>query len=305
MPLIPIAIPVQQPRMMFFDADGKPLVGGKVYSYKIGTDLFKPTFRNANKTALNQNPVVLDNAGSALIYMTGNHLLKIYDKFNNFVEMRFLPVTQMRAFFFDKFGKPLKFGKVETFDIASTIKKTSYQSSEQAVINPNPIILDADGSAIICIIGSYRLRVYDSKNMFIWDEDFQREPAFALTSKLYPLEHDEVIESSFGALSAVLFNLVISSESIEVIRTSFSMKPYILYDPTTSLKAETESINSTFGVVNAYLITSATPVKQIDDAVNSTFSATSAVRKNLLILNTSEIQNVGTNFSIPSFRLVE
>lgn len=195
MPLVTVAAPIKQPRMRFFDADGKPLVGGRVYSYKVGTDLFRPTFRNAYKTALNQNPIILDNAGSALIYLTGSHLLQVFDRFGNFVSMHYLPVTEMRAYFHDKLGKPLKYGRIETYDIASTIKKASYGDSQKESLNTNPVILDKNGSAVICIVGSYRLRVYDEKGVFLWDEDFFREPARALTSRVYPAFCDEYMQS--------------------------------------------------------------------------------------------------------------
>lgn len=201
--LLRIAIPIQQPRMRFFYADGKPLVGGKVYSYKVGTESFKPTFRNAYKTALNQNPVVLDDSGSALIYMTGSHFLKVFEKFGSFIESRYLPMTEMRTYFYDKLGKPLKHGKVETYDVSSTIKKASYTESDKSILNTNPVILDENGSAIICMVGSYRLRVYDSKNVFLGDQDFWREPAFALTSRPYPFYFIENVAVGFGVCESL------------------------------------------------------------------------------------------------------
>ncbi|WP_151738256.1 hypothetical protein [Acinetobacter junii] len=212
--LYKIASPIIQPRMRFFDADGKPLVGGKVYSYKVGTEIFKPTYRDAQRTALNQNPVVLDNEGSALIYLLGSHVLKIYDKKGNFIEQIYVPEAQMTTQFFDKFGKPLSFGRVWTYDIASTIKKTSFANADQSQPNPNPIILDVEGKASISMIGSYRLRTYNEKNVHLGDQDFQRPVAQALTSKPYPLYFDEKISSNVSISEKITLRTVLKSTSI-------------------------------------------------------------------------------------------
>lgn len=184
-----LATPVIQPRMRFFDTDGKPLVGGKVYAFKVGTEEFKPTYRNSELTALNTNPVVLDGAGSALIYLRGANLLKIYDKHGNFIEERIEYQQRERAQFYDDYGRPLKNGYVYTYDYQSTIRKTSY--SIDNVINPNPIVLDENGTALVNIVGAYRLRQYNSKNVFVGDQDFKRPPIKVLTSVVYPLYHEE------------------------------------------------------------------------------------------------------------------
>lgn len=237
--LYKIAAPIIQPRMRFFYADGKPLVGGKVYSYKVGTDLFKPTYRDAQRTALNQNPVVLDNEGSALIYLLGSHVLKVYDKNGNFREQIYVPESQMTTQFFDKFGKPLSYGKVWTYDIASTIKKTSFSNADQSKPNPNPIILDAEGKASISMIGSYRLRTYNEKNVHLGDQDFQRPVARALTSKIYPIYFEDFLESSIS-LNKLYFGLNLSeSVSTDLAIDNARLSDIITY---TSLDAGREDI---------------------------------------------------------------
>jgi len=191
-----LATPVIQPRMRFFDTDGKPLVGGKVYAFKVGTEEFKPTYRNSELTALNTNPVILDGAGSALIYLRGANLLKIYDRHGNFIEERIEYQQRERAQFYDDYGRPLKNGYVYTYDYQSTIRKTSY--SIDNVINPNPIVLDENGTALVNIVGAYRLRQYNSKNVFVGDQDFKRPPIKALTSRTYPLFFIEEITTGFN-----------------------------------------------------------------------------------------------------------
>lgn len=194
-----LATPVILPRMYFFDADGKPLVGGKIYSYKVGTDEFKPTYRNSELTALNTNPVVLDGAGSALIYLRGANLLKIYDRHGNFIEERIEYQQRERAQFYDDYGKPLRNGFIYTYDYQSTLKKNSFKHND--VLNTNPIVLDENGTALVNIVGAYRLRQYNSKNVFVGDQDFKRAPIKALTSVVYPLYLEEGLTTNLNVLN--------------------------------------------------------------------------------------------------------
>ena len=49
----------------FFDANGDPLTGGKIYTYESGTTTPKVTFADAALTVANSNPVMLNAAGRA------------------------------------------------------------------------------------------------------------------------------------------------------------------------------------------------------------------------------------------------
>lgn len=57
----------------FFDNNGNPLAGGKVYNYIVGTTTFKTTWQDSAEATSNANPVVLDSAGRALIYGQGTY----------------------------------------------------------------------------------------------------------------------------------------------------------------------------------------------------------------------------------------
>ncbi|WP_205548637.1 right-handed parallel beta-helix repeat-containing protein [Pseudomonas carnis] len=59
---------VQNGKQAFSDANGRPLIGGKVYFYAPGTDTLKDTWQDAAQTVLNTNPVILDARGEASIY---------------------------------------------------------------------------------------------------------------------------------------------------------------------------------------------------------------------------------------------
>ncbi len=58
------------PRLQFSDANGVPLAGGFVYSYAAGTTTPLATYQDALGAAANTNPVVLDAAGSASIWLS-------------------------------------------------------------------------------------------------------------------------------------------------------------------------------------------------------------------------------------------
>jgi len=45
-----------QPKAQFFDANGNPLVGGKVYTYAAGTSTPLSTFTDASEGTANTNP---------------------------------------------------------------------------------------------------------------------------------------------------------------------------------------------------------------------------------------------------------
>lgn len=49
--------------MQFFDADGAPLVGGKLYSYIAGTSTPLATYSDSDLTVLNPNPIELEADG--------------------------------------------------------------------------------------------------------------------------------------------------------------------------------------------------------------------------------------------------
>lgn len=64
-----------------FGLDGKPLAGGKVYSYAAGTTTNKATYTTMAGTVANPNPITLDQNGKAKIFLgDGAYRLRIFDK---------------------------------------------------------------------------------------------------------------------------------------------------------------------------------------------------------------------------------
>lgn len=62
---------MQNGKQSFSDANGRPLVNGKVFFYVIATNTLKDTWQDSAQTVLNTNPVILDARGEASIYGSG------------------------------------------------------------------------------------------------------------------------------------------------------------------------------------------------------------------------------------------
>lgn len=77
---------LQPPKPQFFDNNGDPLNGGKVYTYVVGTTTPKATYSNYNLATLNANPIVLDSAGRASIYGTGLFRMIVTDSLGNTIQ---------------------------------------------------------------------------------------------------------------------------------------------------------------------------------------------------------------------------
>jgi hypothetical protein len=71
------------PKVQYFDSNGDPLVGGKLYSYSAGTLTLKntyPTMADALAgTNANTNPIILDARGEASVVLQGGTKLILQD----------------------------------------------------------------------------------------------------------------------------------------------------------------------------------------------------------------------------------
>ena len=63
---------IPTPVMQFFDSNGDPLSGGKVYTYAAGTSTPLATYTDQGGATPNANPVILDSRGEAAIWFGGS-----------------------------------------------------------------------------------------------------------------------------------------------------------------------------------------------------------------------------------------
>lgn len=67
------------PELQFCDANGLPYAGGTVTTYIPGTDTLSNTWQDEAGTVLNTNPIVLDAAGRAIIWGSGDYRIVLRD----------------------------------------------------------------------------------------------------------------------------------------------------------------------------------------------------------------------------------
>ncbi len=72
-------------RSVFYDPNGRPLEGGFVYTYVPGGTTPATTWQDAAETKPNSNPILLDSAGSCLLYGSGAYQLTVTDRYGNAV----------------------------------------------------------------------------------------------------------------------------------------------------------------------------------------------------------------------------
>jgi ATP-dependent protease HslVU (ClpYQ) peptidase subunit len=74
-------------RFRAFDKNGQPLIGGQVFAYEAGsTTTEKDTYSDKSMENLNTYPVILDDTGSASIYISGDYFIQIFDADGNLIE---------------------------------------------------------------------------------------------------------------------------------------------------------------------------------------------------------------------------
>lgn len=71
------------PILQYFDVNGAPLVGGTLTFYVPGTGTLKNTWQDINQQTLNQNPLPLDENGSAIVFGVGDYDMLLLDAMGN------------------------------------------------------------------------------------------------------------------------------------------------------------------------------------------------------------------------------
>ncbi|WP_372409254.1 hypothetical protein ACDI99_10090 [Acinetobacter radioresistens] len=81
-----MATSLSNTKTRFFDKCGKPLSGGEIYTYKVGSTELKATYTDSKKTTPNTNPVQLDISGSAAIFLDGAYRVRVLSKSGVLIE---------------------------------------------------------------------------------------------------------------------------------------------------------------------------------------------------------------------------
>lgn len=92
----------------FYDKDGQPLSGGKVYTYEAGTSTPSDTYKDAEFSIPNTNPIVLDETGGADVFLKGTYRFRIFDKNEVFIEEQGDVNQPASLASFDRFSKSLE-----------------------------------------------------------------------------------------------------------------------------------------------------------------------------------------------------
>lgn len=72
--------------LQFADANGVPYAGGMVFSYAAGTVTPKNTFTDYSEAVIAPNPIILDSAGRATIWVTGSYNFVLQDSLGNTIK---------------------------------------------------------------------------------------------------------------------------------------------------------------------------------------------------------------------------
>lgn len=71
------------PVMQFLDLNGDPLAGGLLYTYQPGTVVPKASYTDSTGSVPNTNPVILDAAGRAPVWLDGSYRMRLTDADGN------------------------------------------------------------------------------------------------------------------------------------------------------------------------------------------------------------------------------
>lgn len=81
------AYPLAPVKYRALDKNGQPLIGGQVFAYESGsTTEPKDTYPDRSMESLNTWPVILDDTGSAAIYISGDYYFRVFDAEGNLIE---------------------------------------------------------------------------------------------------------------------------------------------------------------------------------------------------------------------------
>lgn len=122
-----------------FDNDGEPLAGGKVYTYAAGTITNKVTYTDADETAQNTNPIILDASGRANIWLDEGAYKFVITDSNDVV------IKEVDDFAGDAAGAIVSYYVSANLDLTAIYDNANIYASSTFTINLLPAATAGDG----------------------------------------------------------------------------------------------------------------------------------------------------------------
>lgn len=132
----------------FFDANGNPLAGGKLYSYVAGTSTLKSTYAGPNLSSTNPNPVILDDSGEANVWLNGSYKFELYDA-NDVLQWSVDSITDEGTLIAAVYADFANTSSTSKGDALVGVERTdsSYATTVHAWIEAQPLNVKADFGA--------------------------------------------------------------------------------------------------------------------------------------------------------------
>lgn len=156
----PLIIPVAR---FFTISGGAALAGGKVYTYAAGTSTPKASYTDFGGLTPNTNPVILDSAGQANIWLDGNYKINLTD--SNGVQQAGWPVDNVSSISSGGVSEyAVTTGSANTYVLAPAPAIVSYTAGTSFTVNinatntgPSTINVSSLGTQALVVAPNYPL----------------------------------------------------------------------------------------------------------------------------------------------------
>ena len=232
-----------------------------------------------------------------------------------------MPPPKFKAF--DSTGKPLAGGMVYTYVPGTSTPKATYADPYGNSANPNPVVLDSNGEAVIWLQGFYKILLTDSNNVQLWSVDqISSAPSVATPSAEWL-----PVNASFTFVSTTQFSMAgdmtptfqpgrrmqatVSAGTIYGTVTSASLSNNVT---TVTVSCDSGSLDSGLSAVSVGMLNQTNPSLPLPGANTagsampwvdarvyaSVAAAVSAIGSSQAVLFVSTAQAVSANITIPS-----
>jgi len=126
-------------QVQLFDDQGEVLAGGKVYFYEPGTTTAKDTYTTSSLGTANANPVILDSAGRATIWLNGDYkvILKDSSDVTIYTEDNINPTTAIVSGNFNLIENPSFENDTNSDSVPDSWDLVEYAGSTNAIDTTN------------------------------------------------------------------------------------------------------------------------------------------------------------------------